>query len=460
MEVALHPLSTFSVDVDTASYANVRRFLNAGQQPPVDAVRIEEMVNYFPYDYAPPQGREAFAAHVEVAPAPWKREHQLVRVAIKAREIAEENRPASNLVFLIDVSGSMEAPNKLPLVQQSLKMLVRRLDRRDRVALVVYAGRAGLVLPSTPGDRQEDLLEAIDRLKAGGSTNGGEGIQLAYDIAAREFIRGGVNRVVLATDGDFNVGTTDEGSLVRLVQQKAERGVFLTVLGFGMGNLQDSRLETLADKGNGHYAYVDTENEARKALVEEITSTLVTVAKDVKIQVEWNPARVLAYRLIGYENRALAPEDFKDDRKDAGEVGAGHAVTALYELIPVGGRLPRPRTDPLTYQRPGGPIAGARGTDLLTLKLRHKEPEGQTSQAREWPVAGRPVSLDEASADYRFAAAVAQFGMLLRGSPHKGGSDFASVLALAEGSLGDDRLGYRAEFVTLVKKARELMGRE
>jgi Ca-activated chloride channel family protein len=457
LEVALHPLSTFAADVDTASYSNVRRFLDAGQRPPADAVRIEELVNYFPYDYAPPSGDEAFAAHVEVAPAPWKREHQLVRIGLKARDIATEDRPPSNLVFLVDVSGSMNQPNKLPLVQRALQMLVRRLDERDRVALVVYAGRAGLVLPSTSGDRRQLLLEAIDRLQAGGSTNGGQGIQLAYDIATREFIRGGVNRVVLATDGDFNVGVTDEGSLVRLVQEKARQGVFLSVLGFGMGNFQDARLETLADKGNGNYAYVDTENEARKALVEQMMSTLVTVAKDVKIQVEFNPAKVLAYRLIGYENRALQPEDFKDDRKDAGELGAGHAVTALFELVPVGGSLPRPRTDPLTYQRPAQTGSHADGDELMRLKLRYKEPEGDASQALEWPVAARTVSLEDSSVDFKWAAAVAEFGMVLRGSPHKAGSNLSSVLALAGEGRGDDPSGYRAEFLGLVKKAQALV---
>jgi Ca-activated chloride channel family protein len=460
VETALHPLSTFSVDVDTASYSNVRRFLGAGRLPPVGAVRVEEMVNYFPYDYAAPQGRDAFAAHVEAAPAPWNPAHRLLRVGLKAREIAAEKRPATNLVFLIDVSGSMNQPNKLPLVQRALKMLVRRLDSRDRVAIVVYAGRAGLVLPSIRGDREADILEAIDRLEAGGSTNGGEGIQLAYDIASREFVRGGVNRVVLATDGDFNVGVTDEGSLVRLVQQKAKTGVFLTVLGFGMGNLQDARLESLADKGNGSYAYVDTENEARKALVEEMTSTLVTVAKDVKVQIEFNPARVRAYRLLGYENRRLEAEDFKDDAKDAGEVGAGHAVTALYELVPPGVPLPRPAADPLVYQRPAAPGGSGAGSDLMRLKVRYRQPDGQTGEEREWRIPDRVAHLEDASADFKFQAAVAAFGMILRDSPHKGGASLDAVLALADEGLGPDAGGYRAEFVGLVKRAQALRGRE
>ena len=460
VETALHPLSTFSVDVDTASYSNVRRFLGASRLPPAGAVRIEEMLNYFPYDYAAPQGRDAFAAHVEVATAPWNPAHRLVRVGLKAREIAAEKRPATNLVFLIDVSGSMNQPNKLPLVQRALKMLVRRLDSRDRVAIVVYAGQAGLVLPSIRGDREADILEAIDRLEAGGSTNGGEGIQLAYDIASRELVRGGVNRVVLATDGDFNVGVTDEGSLVRLVQQKAKTGVFLTVLGFGMGNLQDSRLESLADKGNGNYAYVDTENEARKALVEEMTSTLITVAKDVKVQIEFNPARVRAYRLLGYENRRLEAEDFKDDAKDAGEVGAGHAVTALYELVPPGAPLPRPAADPLVYQRPAAPGGSGAGSDLMRLKLRYKQPDGQKGEEREWRIPDRVAHLEDASADFKFQAAVAAFGMILRDSPHKGRATLDSVLGLADEGLGPDAAGYRAEFVGLVKRAQALRARE
>jgi Ca-activated chloride channel family protein len=454
--VAQYPLSTFSVDVDTASYSNVRRFLNERRLPPKDAVRIEELVNYFPYDYAPPERGETFAAHVEMAVAPWKREHRLLRIALKAREVAAAARPAANLVFLIDVSGSMQPRNKLPLVRQALRMLVRRLEPRDRVAMVVYAGNAGLVLPSTSGEQQDVILDAIDRLEAGGSTNGGQGIQLAYDIAAREFIRGGVNRVVLATDGDFNVGTTDEGSLVRLVQEKAKTGVFLTVLGFGMGNLQDSRLEALADKGNGNYAYVDTENEAKKALVDQMNATLVTVAKDVKVQVEFNPARVQAYRLIGYENRALRPEDFKDDEKDAGEVGAGHAVTVLYEIVPPGVAWRPQAVDPLAYQRPGGLTGAARGGELMRLKLRYKQPDGRESEPREWPVPDVVRPIEAGSEDLRFAAAVAAFGMILRDSPHKGEANYDLVRRLADQARGPDGQGYRAEFLELVRKARDL----
>jgi len=454
LAVDQNPLSTFSIDVDTASYSNIRRFLSAGQRPPADAVRIEEMVNYFPYDYAPPQGSEPFAAHIEVAPAPWNKAHRLVRIGLKTRDL--DNRPDGNLVFLIDVSGSMQPENKLPLVKQALRLLVDRLTERDRVAMVVYAGSAGLVLPPTRGSERAVIRGAIDRLEAGGSTNGGQGIQLAYELAQRHFIQGGANRVILATDGDFNVGTTDEGSLVRLIEEKAKTGVFLSVFGFGMGNYQDSRLEMLADKGNGNYGYIDTVHEARKALVEQANATLVTVAKDVKIQVEFNPTRVQSYRLIGYENRLLRPEDFKDDTKDAGEVGAGHAVTALYELVPAGGAKSGGAVDPLAYQTKGGLTDAAKSGELLRLKLRYKDPEGQESRPREWPVADRATELDKTSKDFRFAAAVAAFGMILRDSPHKGSATLDSVLQWAEAGRGADRLGYRAELISLLHKAKGL----
>jgi Ca-activated chloride channel family protein len=458
LAVAQHPLSTFSVDVDTASYANVRRFLNEGQRPPVGAVRIEEMVNYFPYDYAGPKGKEPFAAHLEVTPAPWNPKHRLLRIGLKAREIAA--RPPSNLVFLLDVSGSMNEPNKLPLVKESLALLVDQLTARDRVAIVVYAGNAGLVLPPTPGDQKDAVHAALGRLEAGGSTNGGQGIQLAYDLAARNFIRGGVNRVILATDGDFNVGVTDEGSLVRLIEEKAKTGVFLSVFGFGMGNYQDDRLEALADKGNGNYGYIDTLNEARKSLVEQAQSTLVTVAKDVKIQIEFNPTRVQAYRLLGYENRLLRPEDFKDDKKDAGEVGAGHAVTALYELVPAGGEPRGGEADPLTYQTRAGLTAAARSGELARLKLRYKDPEGSRSHPMEWKVRDEDTALQSASADFKLAAAVAGFGMLLQDSAQKGDLTLDDVLRLGEEALGPDRFGYRAEFLGLVRLAKGFLGKE
>lgn len=457
LDVVRHPLSTFSVDVDTASYANVRRFLNDGELPPADAVRIEEMVNYFPYAYAPPDGRKPFAVHVETAPAPWNPDRRLLRVALKAREIARAARPASNLVFLVDVSGSMDEANKLPLVQQALGLIVRELDARDRVSMVVYAGAAGLVLPATPGDQTQAILGAIERLEAGGSTNGAQGIQLAYQLAADHFVRGGVNRVILATDGDFNVGVSDQGSLQRLIEEKAKSGVFLSVFGFGMGNYKDSTLELLADKGNGHYGYIDTLAEARKNLVQELTSTLVTVAKDVKIQIEFNPTRVLAYRLIGYENRLLRDEDFANDAKDAGEVGAGHAVTALYEIVPAGGEWNAPHVDALTYQAPARLRSAARSRELMRLKLRYKSPEGERSRLEERPVKDEAPALDAASADFKFAAAVAAFGMILRSSPEKGAANPEAVLALAAAGLDNDPYGYRAEFVELVKKAQPLI---
>jgi Ca-activated chloride channel family protein len=348
----------------------------------------------------------------------------------------------------------MMPENKLPLVKQALRLLVDRLTKRDRVAMVVYAGAAGEVLPSTPGDEREHILAAIERLEAGGSTNGASGIQLAYELAARHFIRGGVNRVILATDGDFNVGTTDEGSLVRLIEEKAKTGVFLSVFGFGMGNYQDSRLESLADKGNGHYGYIDSVHEARKALVDQLNSTLVTVAKDVKIQVEFNPVKVKAYRLIGYENRLLRAEDFKDDAKDAGEIGAGHAVTALYEIVPADGAAPPRDVDALTYQRKNDLTDAAKSGELMRLKLRYKAPDGETSREKEWPVQDRDVALSAASHDFRFAAAVAELGLILRDSPHKGDATFDGVLALAEAGRGPDRFGYRAELISLVHKAK------
>jgi secreted protein with Ig-like and vWFA domain len=455
-ETRQHPLSTFSLDVDTASYSNVRRFLESGQRPPADAVRIEELVNYFPYDYAPPKGRDRFAADLEVAPAPWKPEHRLLRIGLKTADLDLANRPAANFVFLVDVSGSMDQPNKLPLVQQSLRLLVEQLTPRDRVAMVVYAGSAGLVLPSTPGDQQGAIASAIDRLRAGGSTNGGQGIELAYAEAARHFVKGGVNRVVLATDGDFNVGVTSEGGLVRLVEEKARGGVFLSVLGYGMGNLKDSTMEALADKGNGNYAYIDSLREARKALVEQMAGTLVTVAKDAKVQVEFNPALVRAYRLLGYENRLLRPEDFKDDAKDAGEVGAGHTVTALYEIVPAGEAGSGRQVDPLRYVAPGQLTDAARSGELLRLKVRYKEPEGRKSRQQQWTLVDRGQGLSAASEDFRFAAAVAGFGMLLRDSSDKGAATYASVLELASSGRGDDAGGYRAELIDLVKKARTL----
>ena len=457
LETRRNPLSTFSIDVDTASYANVRRFLNNGTLPPKDAVRIEEMVNYFTYHYSPPSDERPFAVDAEVAGCPWEPKHRLLRIALKGREIDLENRPASNLVFLIDVSGSMDDAAKLPLLKSALHLLVDKLGENDRVAIVVYAGSSGLVLPSTSGMQKERILAALDSLQAGGSTNGGSGIQLAYQAARDNFIRGGTNRVVLCTDGDFNVGVTDEGSLTRLIEDEAKSGVFLSVLGFGAGNLKDATMEKLADRGNGNYAYIDTANEARKVLVVQLGGTLVTIANDVKLQLEFNPRQVAAYRLIGYENRLLRAEDFNDDKKDAGEIGAGHTVTAFFELVPAGGEEASiASVDELKYQRVSEPTDAAARDDLLTLKLRYKEPDGDSSKSQETAVADSGVSYAHASEDFRFAAAVAGFGLLLRDSQHKGDLTLPAVVELAEASRGADENGYRAEFVELVKKATAL----
>jgi Ca-activated chloride channel family protein len=456
LAVAAHPLSTFSIDVDRASYSNVRRFLMDGQAPPKDAVRIEELVNYFPYGYAEPSGDDPVAIHTEVAPAPWRPQHRVLRIGLQARRVDTRGLPAANLVFLIDVSGSMDEPNKLPLLKSSLALLVNTLRPQDRVAIVVYAGSAGLVLGSTAGDQKSTILEAIERLGAGGSTAGGAGIRRAYDEAVANFIRGGNNRVILATDGDFNVGVSSEGELIRLIEEKRKTGVFLTVLGFGQGNLKDSKMEQLADHGNGNYAYIDNLLEAKKTLVHELGGTLFTVAKDVKIQVEFNPARVRAYRLIGYENRLLAAEDFADDTKDAGEIGSGHSVTALYEIIPVGVetvvtvRVP----DSLRYQTDRPSRSGTGSAELLFVKLRYKAPDGDRSRLLTHPV---PDAITRSpSADFRFQSAVAQFGLLLRESRFRGSASFEDVIATARGSLGPDPDGYRAEFVRLAQAAHAL----
>ncbi len=453
LQATQNPLSTFSIDVDTASYAVVRRFLQGGRLPPKDAVRIEEMLNYFSYNYPVPSEEGPFSASVEVAQAPWALEHRLVRIGLKGQELGMEQRPSSNLVFLLDVSGSMQPANKLPLLKNAMRLLVDRLGEKDRVAIVVYAGASGLVLPSTSSDQKGEILAALENLRAGGSTNGGSGIRLAYQTAVSNFITGGVNRVILATDGDFNVGTTNQGDLTRLIEDNAKSGVFLTVLGFGMGNYKDSTLEKLADMGNGNYAYIDTINEARKVLVNEINSTLVTIAKDVKIQIEFNPLQVSAYRLIGYENRLLRQEDFNDDTKDAGEIGAGHTVTALYEIVPAGRGLQIPGVDPLKYQTSMGTTDVAQSGELLTLKLRYKRPDGETSRLLEFPVRDGDKAYSQASQDFKFAAAVASFGMILRQSPYQGNGTLAAVLELAQEGKGSDPHGYREEFLELVKQA-------
>ena len=453
--VALEPLSTFSIDVDSASYANVRRFLNQGVLPPIDAVRIEELINYFPYHDAPPTGEDSLAVSVELGGCAWNPAHRLARVSLTSKPLSAEGRPLSNLVFLIDVSGSMNQPNKLPLGQASLQRLVEELGENDRVAIVVYAGASGLVLSSTSCLRKAEIRSAIENLQAGGSTNGGAGIQLAYDVAVRNFIKGGANRVILATDGDFNVGIADRGQLVHLIEAKRQWGVFLSVLGFGMGNLKDGQLEELANKGNGHYAYIDSLAEAEKVLVTEMGATLVTVAKDVKLQLEFNPARVGAYRLIGYENRLLAAQDFANDAKDAGEVGAGHHVTALYELVPAGQeKAVAAGAGPLKYQKP--PALAGPADETMNVKVRYKRPEEDTSRLFERGVADAGLDFSQASNDFKFASAVAGFGMLLRNSPYKGSLTFAGVLELCDSALADDPNGYRREFAGLVRKAEML----
>ncbi len=456
LSAAANPLSTFSIDVDRASYSNVRRFINQGQRPPIDAVRIEELINYFHYDYPDPDGEHPFSITTELTDAPWNPLHKLVRIGIQGERVDTENLPPSNLVFLLDVSGSMQSPDKLPLLKASFRMLVNELRPEDRVAIVVYAGAAGLVLPSTPGDEKDTILSAIEALEAGGSTAGGEGIILAYRIAHENHIEDGNNRVILATDGDFNVGASSDAEMVRLIEEKREQGTFLTVLGFGTGNLKDSKMEQLADHGNGNFAYIDNLMEARKVLVTEMGGTLLTIAKDVKIQVEFNPSRVAAYRLIGYENRLLANEDFNDDTKDAGELGAGHSVTALYEVIPVGVDSPFEirGVDSLRYQTPGATTPTSDSPELMFVKLRYKEPDGEHSRLIEQPLLDSP---DEASTDLRFAAAVAGFGMILRESEYCGDDwTLADALELARGAIGEDSQGYRAEFIRLVEAVNSM----
>ncbi|HJU55955.1 MAG TPA: VWA domain-containing protein [Pyrinomonadaceae bacterium] len=456
LEAARAPLSTFSIDVDTASYSNTRRFLKEGQLPPKDAVRIEELINYFSYDYPQPVGEAPFSVTAEISEAPWNPQHRLVHIGLQGKRIPMENMPPANLVFLLDVSGSMNDPRKLPLVKTAMRTLAEQLTARDRVAMVVYAGSSGLVLPSTPGDRKGDILSAIDRLEAGGSTNGGQGIELAYRTAQENFIQGGVNRVILATDGDFNVGVTSEGDLVRLIEEKRQGGVFLSVLGFGTGNIKDSTMEKLADRGNGNYAYIDSLGEARKVLGEQIGGTLFTIAKDVKIQVEFNPKQAAAYRLIGYENRLLRDRDFNDDTKDAGEIGAGHTVTALYEVVPYGQKFENPGVDPLKYQQPVKPSEMANSNELMTVKLRYKEPTQDQSKLVSVSLADSRAKLGAASQNFKFASAVAAFGMLLRDSKYKADADYNKVLELARSSVGPDLQGYRSEFIELVEAARTL----
>ncbi len=455
-DVIANPLSTFSIDVDTASYANMRRFLNDNTLPPVDAVRIEELINYFSYDYSPPNDEKPLAFHTEMSDCPWQKEHKLIRIGLKGKEVDPAKIPPSNIVFLIDVSGSMAQESKLPLLKNALPMLVKQFRAEDKVAIVVYAGAAGLVLPSTPGSEKETIAAAIRRLEAGGSTAGAAGIQLAYKVAKENFISGGNNRVVLATDGDFNVGASSDSELIRLVEEKRNEGLFLTVLGFGMGNLKDSKMEKIADHGNGNYAYIDSLLEAKKVLLKEFAATMLTVAKDVKIQVEFNPARIKAYRLIGYENRILAKEDFQDDRKDAGELGAGQAVTALYEIIPAGSDGNRGAEDTLKYQKSDLKAEALNTKEIMTIKLRYKPPAEDQSKLLVFPIEENYKALETTSADFKFSSAVVEFGMLLRKSEFRGQSSFKNVLLRAKEARGKDNEGYRAEFIRLAELAEML----
>jgi Ca-activated chloride channel family protein len=450
---AEQPVSTFSIDVDTGAYANVRRFLNAGSLPPEDAVRVEEMINYFDYAYVPPATREQpFRVATELSAAPWNPEALLLRVGIKGFDIAADARPAANLVFLIDVSGSMQTPDKLPLLKNAFRLLTDQLTAKDRVSMVVYAGSSGVVLEPTPGDRKQTIREAIDRLEAGGSTNGAAGVTRAYQLAHAGFVKDGINRVVLATDGDFNVGIVNFEQLVDLAERERASGVALTTLGFGTGNYNDQLLERLADAGNGNYAYVDTLAEARKVLVTELSSTLFTIAKDVKIQVEFNPATVREYRLIGYQNRALAREDFNNDKVDAGEIGAGHRITALYEIIPAGGKG---RIDGLRYG--AASVSQGKSAELAHLRLRYKQPDSDRSQLLEYPILKNSlVAAERQSTDFRFAASVAAFGQLLRGGKYLADFGYDDVERLANGALAEDKEGYRREFLSLVKLAASL----
>ncbi|MGI9517527.1 MAG: vWA domain-containing protein [Pirellulaceae bacterium] len=456
LDVLANPQSTFSIDVDTASYSNVRRILNDGSLPPAGAVRIEELVNYFDYNYPQPDSSHPFSVSIDATSCPWNEQHHLVRIALAGRQIEMERRPPCNLVFLLDVSGSMKSQDKLPLVKSAMRMLTKQLNGDDRVALVVYAGASGLVLPSTSAGEQSAIFDALDQLQAGGSTNGGQGIELAYKIARENFIDNGINRVILCTDGDFNVGVTNQSELIDLIEVSAESGVFLSLFGFGSGNLKDSTMEKLADKGNGVYGYIDTILEARRLLVDQVGATLFTIAKDVKIQVDFNPAQVAAYRLIGYENRMLATEDFDDDTKDAGEIGAGHRVTALYEIVPTGVESPARTADESRFV--DTVVSEDADPDtMLVVDLRYKLPDGDTSTkfTRELK---RPeiTDFDEAASDFRFASTVAAFGMLLRKSDFAGSLDWDWIVETGSGSVDADPSGLRTEFVQLARKAQAI----
>lgn len=461
LSVKQNPFSTFSIDVDTAAYSNVRRILKENQLPPEDAVRTEELVNYFSYDYPQPKGNSPFSINLEVADCPWAPGHKLAHLGLQGKKVPENNLPPSNIVFLIDCSGSMEDENKLPLLRQSFKLLAEKLRPQDRVSIVAYAGSSGLVLPSTPGNQKRTILDALDSLQSGGATAGGEGIELAYKVAEENFIKGGNNRVVLATDGDFNVGPSSDAELDHLIELKRKSGVFLTVLGFGTGNIKDDRMETLADKGNGNHAYIDGLSEAKKVLVNEFGGTMFTIAKDVKLQVEFNPSRVKGYRLIGYENRLLAAEDFNDDKKDAGELGTGHKVTALYEIIPTGAKeTVRDDVDSSRYQKLYWVSGGPKNDELMCVKLRYKEPAGSESKKLTYVAHTGDIQRASTSNNFRWSAAVAEFASLLRDSKYKGRSNYKQVLELANSAVDRDPEKYRSEFIDLVKRAQSLDSRK
>ncbi|GAB3428176.1 vWA domain-containing protein [Niabella aquatica] len=453
-----NPLSTFSIDVDGASYSNIRRFINSGQLPPDGAVRIEEMINYFTYEYPQPTGDAPFSIHTAYTVCPWNEKHHLVSIGLQGKKIPVEHLPATNIVFLIDVSGSMWSQDKLPLVQSSMKLLTDQLRPQDKVAIVVYAGNAGLVLPSTDGNEKVKIKKAIDGLQAGGSTAGGAGIKLAYKVAQDHFIKNGNNRIVLCTDGDFNVGQSSDDELERMIEEKRKSGIYLTVLGFGTGNYQDAKMQKLADKGNGNHAYIDDLSEARKVLISQFGGTLFTIAKDVKLQVEFNPDRVQGYRLIGYENRMLAKEDFNDDKKDAGELGSGHTVTALYEIIPVGVNAPElKKTDNLKYQKPGKQVpAFSHSDEVMTVKFRYKKPKEDRSLLLEKIITGNPVAFNNAGNNVKLAAAVAKFGMMLRNSEYKGTGGYAMASSILTPLVKEDKEGYKNELLQLVKAAQSL----
>jgi len=451
------PLSTFAVDVDAASYSNFRRFINAGQLPPKDAVRIEEMINYFHYDLSGPTNNDPVAIHTELAAAPWNPQHRLLRIGLKAKDVKTDKLPPSNLVFLIDVSGSMNEANKLPLVKASMKMLVDQLRPNDNVAIVVYAGQVAVKLPSTPGDQKTKIKEVIDNMDAGGSTAGGAGIMMAYQIAKEKFIKGGNNRIILATDGDFNVGPASDKDMQTLIEDERGSGVSISILGFGMGNLKDSKMETMADKGHGNYAYIDNITEATKSMVTEFGGTLFTVAKDVKLQIEFNPAKVQAYRLLGYENRLMAKEDFNNDKKLGGDMGVGHTVTALYEIIPTGVKDTFTNSvDPLKYQKTDAKVVLNNSPEMVTIKFRYKQPDGDKSKMEQVAVLDAPKALSKTSDDFRFAASVAELGLLLRDSEFKQQSSFKDLIGMAKGAKGKDDEGYRAEFIRLAESAKLL----